>query len=196
MSSVPKIFSFATEGPYEAYLKRLAKSCVEHGYYQIDMRVVPPFASWHEAAMHKPMALWHEVWSTKAHGLLYLDADAEIVRSFELPCFPSKVKDAHPVAMPRDPVTGHPMTNVIWVSDAWAALPMIIEWATWAGKQVATKHLRGDQDYFSFLPDPWSNIAELPPEYSWIPDISPRTFGDREPYIIQHQASRQHKGGR
>ncbi len=78
------IVSYGTsDGIYDRFLDRLRESCEQHGLRH-DMRVVPPFQRPEDARRKKPSFI-AEMLAKHKEPVVWIDADAIVTRSFDLP---------------------------------------------------------------------------------------------------------------
>lgn len=152
-----------------------------------DVRAVPDFGSWERNCGHKPEFLAGLRVEYPGIPLVWVDADARVIRRPEL--FDGLTADfaAHWLG------STELLSGTLYFADTRAGNELLSAWAD------ACRKAPGDWDQLvlqrTMHAVPGLTIEQLPPEYTWIdgggdPDISEHHYGKREPVIVHGQASR------
>lgn len=203
------VVSFYTAGtPYEQEAAELRKTLERFGL-ACDIRCLPHPGSWAKAGLLFPGFIRDVRRDHPAQSALFLDADARVMKDIttsEFDGMPGNVAQARPLDAafywlpnsPRSPDgTGRELcTGTMWFAPTPAASKILDLWAVACAMPGAEKIRGGDQEILQtqVLPRvPEARLYELPPEWCWMADISVQHYGDRQPVILQTQASRRHK---
>ncbi len=188
---IVKAIAFTTNEYYRRQSERLEASLTKYGIpYQIERLEHP--GSWHKAVSMKPAFIKRMLEQTTLDGVLYLDADAEVVAP--LPMDSWGIYDIGFTRFKRSPehdeefLTGtmffrkHPM--VLDVLDKWAELTASFPHSH-TPEQDALKHvLAGSTGLCSI---------DLGPAWTYIHDDFKELYPDVKPLILHYQASREYR---
>jgi hypothetical protein len=194
----PRIVSFYTVGTgYQLEVERLIASCATWGL-RSDIVGIPSQGSWELNCAYKPFFLLEKLreWN---EPLLWVDADAEIVRSpSPLSCFDSDL------ALYTDPdLDPHHRSKVrsgtIFVNATPGGTELVKAWASECHRQLLDPHRTQefwDQEALRNLtlrPSPPGRIGSLPLAYVQIADHPKDSALELWPIILHYQASRRWK---
>ena len=190
-----KAVAFTTNEYYRQQSVRLEKSLTKFGIpYQI-MRLDHP-GSWQQAVSMKPAFIKLMLESTTLDGVLYLDADAEVVAPLD-----TGLLDMADIAFtrfkrspdhPEEFLTGTMFFrraalnggNVVEMLGKWAELTAACQHSQ-TPEQDALKHLMGQSSGLYAL--------DLGPAWTYIHDDFKELFPDVKPLIMHYQASREYR---
>ena len=180
--SMPLVISFYTKDtPYEREIARLRRSCGEQGL-ELHVESLPSTGSWvRNCAMKGPFV--RRCLERFGRSLLWLDADAEVLRSPDIFQEPDFEFAAY---QPR-----HLCSGTLYFAHTGAALQLASTWASLCVRQprswdqvllARALEQRIDAVRFRCLPQGYCKVKGR----RWRED-------DRTTYILHHQASRRYK---
>jgi hypothetical protein len=195
------VAAFYTIGtPYEAEAAELVKTLDRFGLKH-DVRAYEHPGSWTKAGFLIPRCIGDVRQAHPGEDVLYLDADARVMKDPTPYCDSLKGKaDVGLFYLDNSP--HHPgkdgrelCTGTTWWAATAAAADALDLWQTMCSQSV--KPLETDQTILQRILAAalmgHVSVAELPPEMCWMDTISAMHYGEREPIIFHTQASRRHR---
>ena len=192
-----KVVAFTTNEFYRKQSERLEASLTKYGIpYQIERLEHP--GSWHKAVSMKPAFIKRMLEETTLDGVLYLDADAEVVAP--LPHEQLEGYDAAFTRFKRSPE--HPeeiLTGTMFFRKSRneaQATQMLGMLARWAELTEAFGHSNTpEQDALKLVLFESNGICtmDLGPAWTYIHDDFKELFPDVKPLILHYQASREYR---
>jgi hypothetical protein len=187
----PLIVSFATPGPYQQEMSRLAESCRKFDV-DIETHTMPEQGLWRYNAAMKPAFLLQRMDDHPARPIVWVDADAQVVSK---PVFFDELwENKFDVAAFHKIRKRGVRSGTVWLAPHRVTRRLVELWA----QLTAENH--GKKDHMTLT---WAvhrmkdelKIGRLPEGYCHIARTRSRVLGgDGNPVIIHHQASRQLKG--
>lgn len=187
-----KAIGFTTNEYYRRQSERLEASLTKYGIpYQIERLEHP--GSWHKAVSMKPAFIKRMLEETTLDGVLYLDADAEVVaplRTKELEYFGdiafTKFRRSHDHDLEF-------LTGTMYFRRCPETLGLVDEWIDsvplWehsqTPEQAALKHVLAGHPTFK--------TYDLGPAWTYIHDDFKELYPDVQPLIMHYQASREYR---
>ena len=187
-----KACAFTTNEFYRKQSERLEASLTKYGIpYQIERLEHP--GSWHKAVSMKPAFIKRMLEETTLDGVLYLDADAEVVAPL-----PLHELDATDIAFSNfQRSLNHPhemLTGTMFFRKSNKALGFIDSWIErvplWTHSQTPEQDAL--RQTFRDVP-PWLRIMDLGSAWTYIHDDFKGLFPDVKPLILHYQASREYR---
>ena len=186
-----KCVSFTTNEFYRKQSERLEASLTKYGIpYQIERLEHP--GSWHKAVSMKPAFIKRMLEATTLDGVLYLDADAEVVAPL-----PFEQLDGMDLAYTRFQRSKEHedeyLTGTMFFRKGPAAMGLVTEWIErvpiWEHSQTPEQHaLKHTLVDFADV-----RQMNLGPAWTYIHDDFKELFPDVKPLILHYQASREYR---
>jgi hypothetical protein len=184
----PLFIGYYTPGPYEREASQLSATLDRFGFER-EIVPVPDLADWSWNCSQKARVVYSAMARHPGRPVVYLDADARVIRSPDL--F---------LSTPDCDFAAH------WLGGEELISACMYFAATPAAQRLVWLWMQGCQD----RPGVWDQktlqtvveqmpelrVMRLPPEYNWIcaqdgvNDISQSIYGALDPVIVQRQASR------
>jgi len=184
------IVSYYTIGtPYEQEALEMEQSARDVGLRNILVIPVENRGSWEANCQAKPQVLLQAVAALQRHPFFYVDADARFMKMPILSGYlGSKDFGAH-YFRGKELLSG-----TLWVNPTTRTIMLLSDWAIENRKNPKA----WDQKVLQTVLERRAGLIEfinLPPEYTWIHDLSARYYGYKsiDPIICHYQASRKYK---
>lgn len=187
-----KVVSFTTNEFYRKQSERLEASLTKYGIpYQIERLDHP--GSWHKAVSMKPAFIKRMLEETTLDGVLYLDADAEVVAHLPMSVFDGvdigftsfQRSSSHPPEMLTGTMFFRKSQEVIDFVSAWIERVPIWEHSQ-TPEQDALKQTFADLK-------PMLALMSMGYAWTYIHDDFKELFPDVKPLILHYQASREYR---
>lgn len=188
-----KAIAFTTNDFYAAKSLRLEASLSKYGIPYEIRRLEHP-GSWHKAVSMKPKFIRNMLAETTLDGVLYLDADAEVVEplplseleGFDVGLTKFQRSKEHPLEYLTGTMFFRKSLDTLDLTSAWAnRVDMYTHSQT--PEQDALKHAYNG-DCINVL-----KFKDLGPAWTYIHDDFKELFPDVKPLILHYQASREYR---
>jgi len=185
---VPIVSFFTTDTPYEQEAIEMERSARNVGLKNIHIYPISNRGSWEANCQAKSQVLLQAVASLRRRPFFYVDADARFERLPQIaPYLLSSDFGAH-MFRGKELLSG-----TLWVNPTVKTIMLLSDWTIQCRKQpgvwdqkILQQVLKQREGLIDFV--------DLPPEYTWIHDLSARVYGHRKEVVIKHyQASRRYK---
>jgi len=183
------VVSFYTENtPYETEAFEMKESAHAVGLLDVNLFKVQSSGSWARNCQQK-VEILIEACEVIKEPFLYVDADARFVcppylmRGTLLSCYDLAVHYFKQTEL---------LSGTIWVNPTVHTRTLLDMWQEACYKAPGIWDQKALSDVLSKYPA--VDVFKLPPEYTWIFDLSPKFYGfNLEPVIVHYQASRKYK---
>lgn len=189
---VYKVIAFATNDYYKRLSFRLEESLTKYGLpYEFSWPDHP--GSWHQAVSMKPEFIRRMLESTTLDGVLYLDADAEVVAQPPMEIF--DFADIAYTGFQRSPDHPHEiLTGTMFFRKSLEVLALLDAWIervpVWKHSQTPEQDAL-KQTIIDLKPT--LRMMDLGPAWTYIHDDFKELFPDVQPIIKHYQASRDYR---
>lgn len=181
------VVSFYTVGtPYEDEVKMMESSAREVGIREIITYPVSNKGSWEANCQEKAQVLLRAVADLGRKPFLYVDSDARF-KQFPVLIDYVNIDFAAHYFRGRELLSG-----TLWVNPTVRTVLLLGDWALENRKNPKKWDQRTLQSVLERRAG-LINFCRLPPQFTWIHDLSPRVYGNIEPVICHYQASRRYK---
>lgn len=187
-----KAIAFTTNDFYAKQSLRLEASLTKYGIPYEIRRLEHP-GSWHKAVSMKPKFIRDMLAETTLDGVLYLDADAEVVAPLQMSVFDGvdiaftnfQRSLEHPAEMLTGTMFFRRSPEVLALLDAW--IDRVPVWThSQTPEQDALKHTFADLK-------PTLALMSMSPAWTYIHDDFKELFPNVKPLIMHYQASRAYR---
>jgi hypothetical protein len=184
---IPVVSFYTRNTPYEQEAFAMRESAYGVGLFEVVLFAINSKGTWASNCQQKVEILQQALEVIKG-PCLYVDADArfknrpELLQGAWLRCYDMALHYFKGTEL---------LSGTIWLNSTDHTRKLLEDW-----KESCTQHPKmWDQRVLAqLLEDNHTiDIYKLPPEYTWIYDLSPKVYGKSEPVIEHYQASRKYK---
>ena len=187
-----KAIAFTTNPYYQDLSVRLEKSLAKYAIPYEFQRITHP-GSWHAAVSMKPAFIRRMLEATCLEGVLYLDADAEVVAPLPMDVFNGvdigftnfQRSLDHPAEMLTGTMFFRKSPEVLSFLDAWVERVPV-----WSHSQTPEQDAL-KQTFVDLKPT--LAVMSMSPAWTYIHDDFKELFPDVKPLIMHYQASREYR---
>lgn len=184
---IPVVGFYTKDTPYYSEAIDMRASAKSVGISEVVLYAVENKGSWERNCQLKAEVLLNAAEELK-RPFLYVDADARFEK-------PPTLFDIHWHGYYDIGIHffqgAELLTGTIWVNPTLHTKRVLCDWIALCEKMPGTwdqkvlERVLGMQTRF--------RVLHLPPEYTWIYDLSQQHYGERSPVIVHYQASRRYK---
>jgi len=180
---IPVISFYTRNTPYHDEALEMAKSAHDVGHEDVILFPVENKKSWELNCQQKADILI-QACAIFGKPFLYVDSDARFVKPFDLDILPMYDLGCH-YFRGKELLSGTLYINPV------ARIRHMLE--LWQKEMKRSPRLWDQKALQSVISYSEVLVYTLPPEYTWIYDLSPKYYGEREPVIVHYQASRKYR---